>query len=153
MSTPPWKSTALAVRHRFIIPGFSPGECRPNGHFLSRPSARIAIRSSAMRTWRNCFLEVFFDYRKQEKYSIHAFVLMPDHLHALLTPAEMLSLEKAMQFIQGGSSFRRALPRWCQHLRNSFHGGNGIFRHLKKTSSIKSRPSSQQAAAWESVNP
>ena len=52
------------------------------------------------------FLEVFFDYRKQEKYRIHAFVLMPDHLHAIITPNLVISLEKAMQFIKGGSSFR-----------------------------------------------
>jgi putative transposase len=37
---------------------------------------------------------------------LHAFVLMPDHLHLLLTPDEDASLEKAMQMIKGGSSFR-----------------------------------------------
>ena len=31
---------------------------------------------------------------------------MPDHVHAIITPAEVVSLEKAMQFIKGGSSFR-----------------------------------------------
>ncbi len=31
---------------------------------------------------------------------------MPDHLHALITPAPDVSLEKAMQFIKGGFSFR-----------------------------------------------
>jgi putative transposase len=31
---------------------------------------------------------------------------MPDHFHALLTPAPEISLEKAMQFIKGGFSFR-----------------------------------------------
>ena len=37
---------------------------------------------------------------------MHAFVIMPDHLHALITPAADVSLEKAMQFIKGGYSFR-----------------------------------------------
>ncbi len=37
---------------------------------------------------------------------IHAFVVMPDHVHLLMTPAEDVSLEKAMQFIKGGFSFR-----------------------------------------------
>jgi putative transposase len=37
--------------------------------------------------------------------AIHAFVLMPDHLHMLLTPAPDVSLEKAMQFLKGGYSF------------------------------------------------
>ena len=34
------------------------------------------------------------------------FVIMPDHFHALLTPAAEISLEKAVQFIKGGFSFR-----------------------------------------------
>src|SRR5260370_32987801 len=31
---------------------------------------------------------------------------MPDHIHLLLTPAPDVSLEKTMQFIKGGFSFR-----------------------------------------------
>ena len=31
---------------------------------------------------------------------------MPDHLHALITPALEISLERAMQFIKGGFSYR-----------------------------------------------
>jgi len=31
---------------------------------------------------------------------------MPDHIHVLLTPAEEISLERAMQFIMGGFSYR-----------------------------------------------
>jgi putative transposase len=34
---------------------------------------------------------------------------MPDHLHALLTPDANLSLERAMQFIKGGFSYRLKL--------------------------------------------
>jgi putative transposase len=46
------------------------------------------------------------DYRSQGKFLLHAFIIMPDHLHALITPAPDVSLEKAMQFIKGGFSFR-----------------------------------------------
>lgn len=46
------------------------------------------------------------DYRSQGKYLLHAYVIMPDHLHALITPAIDVSLEKAMQYIKGGFSFR-----------------------------------------------
>jgi putative transposase len=45
-----------------------------------------------------------FEYRGKGNFSLHEFVLMPDHLHLLLTPAEPTSLEKAMQLIKGGSS-------------------------------------------------
>jgi len=46
------------------------------------------------------------DYHAQCKFLLHAFVIMPDHFHALITPAADVSLEKAMQFIKGGFSFR-----------------------------------------------
>ncbi len=46
------------------------------------------------------------DYRSQGRFLLHAFVIMPDHFHALITPAVDVSLEKAMQFVKGGFSFR-----------------------------------------------
>jgi putative transposase len=45
-------------------------------------------------------------YRRRGEYLLHEFVLMPDHLHVLITPSANNSLEKAMQFIKGGSSYR-----------------------------------------------
>jgi putative transposase len=47
-----------------------------------------------------CMLE----YRERGAYLLHEFVVMPNHLHLLLTPGDEMSLEKAMQFIKGGSS-------------------------------------------------
>ena len=54
---------------------------------------------------------------------MHAFVLMPEHLHILLTPSNETSIEKAMQMIKGGSAHRigieksQAFPVW----HRSFH--------------------------------
>jgi len=56
------------------------------------------------------FFRALYEYRRQGKYLVHGFVLMPDHLHLILTPAETVSLEKAMMFIKGGSSFQMRLP-------------------------------------------
>jgi putative transposase len=52
------------------------------------------------------FQQTIFDYRDQGRFKLHAFVIMPDHFHLLLTPAPDVSLEKTMQFIKGGFSFR-----------------------------------------------
>ena len=52
------------------------------------------------------FERTLLDYRSQGKFLLHAFVIMPEHFHALITPAPDVSLEKAMQFIKGGFSFR-----------------------------------------------
>jgi len=45
-------------------------------------------------------------YRDERRFLLHEFVIMPDHIHALLTPAQEISLERAMQFIKEGFSFR-----------------------------------------------
>jgi putative transposase len=51
------------------------------------------------------FIETLLDYREQKKYLLHEFVVMPDHLHLILTPTG-ITLERAMQFAKGGFSFR-----------------------------------------------
>lgn len=52
------------------------------------------------------FVAVLYDYRRQGKYLLHEFVVMPDHFHALLTVDSTLSIERAVQFIKGGFAFR-----------------------------------------------
>jgi len=44
------------------------------------------------------------EYRDKGNYLLHDFVLMPNHLHLILTPSSA-NLEKCMQLIKGGSSF------------------------------------------------
>src|SRR5437868_872056 len=50
------------------------------------------------------FLDVLLHYRAGGKYLLHEFVVMSDHFHLLISPRE--SLERAMQLIKGGFSFR-----------------------------------------------
>jgi REP-associated tyrosine transposase len=50
------------------------------------------------------FVEVMLHYRQEAKYLLHGFVVMPDHFHLMLTPT--LTLERALQLIKGGFSFR-----------------------------------------------
>jgi putative transposase len=61
------------------------------------------------------------DYRSQGRFLLHAFVIMPDHFHALITPAADVSLEKAVQFIKGGFSFRlkSKLDVWMRSFNES----------------------------------
>jgi putative transposase len=67
------------------------------------------------------FEQTIFDYRSQGRFLLHAFVIMPDHFHALITPAPDVSLEKAMQFIKGGFSFRfkSKLDVWLRSFNES----------------------------------
>jgi len=40
------------------------------------------------------------------KFITHVFVVMPDHLHLMVSVDNMTSIEKAVQLIKGGFSFR-----------------------------------------------
>ncbi len=51
-------------------------------------------------------LSVLSSYQQGKKYALHEYVIMPDHLHVLLTPAHNVTLEKVVQLIKGGFSFR-----------------------------------------------
>lgn len=60
------------------------------GHFRNEP-------------WVKLLIDTLYRYRGSA-YLLHEFVIMPDHLHVLITP--LTSLEKAVQFIKGGFSYR-----------------------------------------------
>ena len=49
--------------------------------------------------WAKLLIDTIYHYRGST-YLLHEFVIMPDHIHVLITPAT--SLEKAVQFIKGG---------------------------------------------------
>jgi putative transposase len=53
--------------------------------------------------WAKLLIDTLYHYRGTA-YLLHEFVVMPDHIHVLLTPKT--SLEKAVQFIKGGFSYR-----------------------------------------------
>ena len=50
------------------------------------------------------FIEILLNCRIEKKYLLHAFVVMPDHFHAILTPTG-ITLKRAVQFMKGGFSF------------------------------------------------
>jgi len=51
-------------------------------------------------------IETLFHYRDQGEYKLHAFVVMRDHFHALLTFEGKGTIERVMQKIKGGFSYR-----------------------------------------------
>jgi putative transposase len=57
------------------------------------------------------FIDSLLHYRDEDSFSLHAFVVMPDHFHALLTPATDKTLERVVQYIKGGSARRLAIEK------------------------------------------
>jgi len=79
------------------------------------PIFRLEVRARML-------VDVLLAYRDQKKYRLHEFVIMPDHVHALLSPAPDISLERAVQFIKGGYSHRlrkkERIEVWQQSFTN-----------------------------------
>ncbi|MGA9545195.1 MAG: transposase [Candidatus Sulfotelmatobacter sp.] len=73
-----------------------------------------------VETRARLLVEVLLGYRDQGKYLLHEFVVMPDHIHLLLTPAREVSLEKSVQFIKGGYSYRLRKVEKIQVWQESF---------------------------------
>ena len=63
------------------------------------------------------------EYRDKGNYLLHEFVVMPNHLHILITPSDTATLERCIQLIKGGSSHEihrvrgGGMPVW----QSSFH--------------------------------
>jgi len=58
-------------------------------------------------------VELIFRYSDEGRYLLHGFVVMPDHIHVLLTPSSDQTIERCVQCIKGGFSFS---------IRGSFKG-------------------------------
>ena len=58
--------------------------------------------------WARLLLDVLKHY-DGTGYTLHAFVIMPDHLHLLITPFE--SVEKSVQLFKAGFSFQAKRER------------------------------------------
>ena len=52
------------------------------------------------------FIRTLYDYRTQRKFFLHEFVVMPNHVHLLITVDIDMTIERAVQLIKGGFSFQ-----------------------------------------------
>ena len=57
-----------------------------------------------VESYARLFLKTLYRYKRQGRFQLHEFVVMPEHVHLMLTPAADITLERAMQFIKGGYS-------------------------------------------------
>jgi putative transposase len=81
----------------------APQEVRTFFTSFATSERRLILQSTALC---DLLLDVLRQDRAKGRYEIHEFVFMRDHVHLILTPAPLVSLEKAMQFVKGGFSFR-----------------------------------------------
>jgi REP-associated tyrosine transposase len=83
-------------------PGREELRSKPAAYFVSTQTAERRPFFRHER-WAVLLKETMLHYAETD-YSLHAYVIMPDHFHLLLMPNN--ALEKAVQVIKGGFSFR-----------------------------------------------
>lgn len=71
-------------------------------------TAGTAFKKNLLQSDRmaELFCETLLGYRDARRFQLHAFVVMPNHFHLILTVPEGSTLERAMQFIKGGFSYQ-----------------------------------------------
>ena len=76
-------------------------------------------------------------YVAGRKFQLHDFVVMPDHVHLLITVGGDMTIERAMQFVKGGFSFR--LRKESGYLREVWQRGFSEVRVDDRASFLRYR--------------
>jgi putative transposase len=76
----------------------------PPGSYFVTFSTWQRRRLFVVENYVRLFLQTLFRYRREGRFQIHAFVVMPEHVHLLFTPTAAVTLEHAIQLIKGGYS-------------------------------------------------
>ena len=83
------------------------------------------------------FIDVLRSYVRARKFQVHDFVVMPDHVHLLITVDKAMSIEKAMQLIKGGFSYR--VKKECGYLGEVWQRGFSDVRVEDRDSFLRHR--------------
>lgn len=76
----------------------------PPGTYFVNFSTWQRRRLFVVENYARILLTTLFRYRREGRFRLHAFVVMPEHVHLLFTPAQEVTLEHAVQLIKGGLS-------------------------------------------------
>ena len=82
-------------------------------------------------------IDVLRSYVGAGKFRLHDFVIMPDHVHLLMTVGDGMTVERAMQFIKGGFSYR--LKKECGYLGEVWQRGFSELRVEDRESYVRHR--------------
>jgi putative transposase len=71
-------------------------------------TTKTSMGRALLQSERNAalFIDVLRTYVSARKFRLHDFVVMPNHVHLLITVDEEMAIEKAVQLMKGGFSYR-----------------------------------------------
>jgi putative transposase len=80
-------------------------------------------RRCILQTDRNAELVIatLFRHRDAGAFQLHGFVIMPDHIHVLITPAMDHATSRCVQLIKGGSSRAIGKPAIGKVWQDGYH--------------------------------
>ncbi|MGH9378352.1 MAG: REP-associated tyrosine transposase [Terriglobia bacterium] len=102
-------------------------------------TTKTSMGRALLQSERNATLliDVLRSYVSVRKFQLHDFVVMPDHLHLLITVHGNMTIERALQFIKGGFSFR--LKKECGYLGEVWQRGFSEVRVDDRQSFLQHR--------------
>jgi putative transposase len=79
-------------------------------------TTKTSMGRALLQSERNAMLlvDVLRTYAAARKFEVHDFVVMPDHVHLLITVHEDTTIERAVQSIKGGFSYRLRKEFGCE---------------------------------------
>jgi len=73
---------------------------KPGGTYFITTDTAQRRRTFQNHEAAGIFEDKLIEYRDRGFYFLHRYTVMPDHLHAVITPGDTTTLEKALQLIK-----------------------------------------------------
>jgi putative transposase len=103
--------------------------------------------------------QTIFKYRDAGHYLVHSYVVMPNHIHVILTPGYSTTLEKCVQLVKGGSSHEvgqqtgKKLPLWQPGFtEHQIRDRNDFEKHVKYIDSNPASAGLPKDYEWSSAS-
>jgi putative transposase len=92
------------------------------------------------------FIATLFQHRDKNRFQLHAFAVMPDHVHVLITPATNESTAKCIQYNKGSNSFaaRQQSPGEIWHSGYHEHRIRDAYDYGTQLLYIQNNPTRKQ---------
>jgi len=109
----------------------------PSRIFLA--TTKTSMGRCLLQSERNAglLIDVLRSHVAAQKFKLHDFVIMPDHVHLLLTVEDGMTIEKAVQLIKGTFSYR--LTKEFGHLGEVWQRGFSEVQVLNRESFMQHR--------------
>jgi putative transposase len=76
----------------------------PPGTYFVTFSTWQRRRLFVVENYVRLFLKTLYRYRREGRFQIHAFVVMPEHVHLLISPVDNITIERSVQLVKGSYS-------------------------------------------------